>query len=256
MAHALRGNLGRHPGVHHNAQPEGWWKFALVALVATAVGVAFVYSPLLRGSNRTLPRAPSPSIDFTLEVRAIAELVSVEPAAVTAAAPAVEPTQATVGNEASQLPAAPHTTVLSQPGTDIRNIDFAALPILQTLARQLAGRVDKAQITYADVTGDGNEDAIVPITSDGTYGNLAYVVFWERAGIPEPILTQLAGRERRGLILTFDRGQLAETSGIYGPNDANCCPGLIVKTYYRWEGHALAFDRMETITIPKGPKAD
>jgi hypothetical protein len=127
---------------------------------------------------------------------------------------------------------------------------------LRTLAQRLAGRIDKAGIAYVDVTGDGRNDAIVPITSDGTYGNLAFVVFRERNGEVESILTRLAGRERRGLVLTYDAGQVAETSGVYGPTDANCCPSQIQKTYFRWDGRALVQDRTETITIPKGPKAD
>jgi hypothetical protein len=144
----------------------------------------------------------------------------------------------------------------AQTGEDIRSIDFASVPAVQALASQLAGQVDKTQVNFADLTGDGSEEAVVPITSGGTFGNLAFVVLTEQAGAPEVILTRLAGQERRGLQVVIDGGQLSETSGVYGPSDANCCPGQIVKTYFRWDGNNLVPDRTETITIPQGKQAD
>ncbi len=261
MTQVIRGNFGKHSGFSHNAHPGGWWKFGLVALTTTAVGVIFVYSPLFRGSDR----AAAPTFPALVTLGPTAP-VTTEPVTVPAQtelrtlALAVELTQSTlvptVVNEVRQLAIPAPAAVDAQAGQGIRNVDFAALPVLQTLAQQLAGRIDRTQIKYSDLTGDGNEDAVVPITSNGTYGTLAFVVFTERAGAPQAILTRLAGRERRGLIATFDRGQLAETSGVYGPFDANCCPGQIVKTYFRWDGQNLVFDRTDSITIPQGKQAD
>jgi len=261
MAHAVGHNLGRHPRFSHNAHPGGWWKFGLVALIATAVGVVFVYSPLLRGADRFPTPAPAAPITLGPAVPAYSESATA-PAQAELAPPAavVVPAQTvvapTVANEARQLTIPAPAAVAEPADQNIRNVDLAALPVMQTLVRQLAGRIDKVQIKYADLTGDGNEDAVVPITSDGTYGNLAFVVFTERAGALQAILTRLAGRERRGLSVTFDQGQLAETSGVYGPFDANCCPGQIIKTYFRWDGQNLVFGRTDTITGPQGKQAN
>jgi hypothetical protein len=165
------------------------------------------------------------------------------------------PTQINLPSSAVASPQAVPVKVLTAPA-DIRGIDLTGVTALQTLVRQHGGRIDRAGATYADLTNDGKEEAIVPITSDGTYGNLAFVVLKEQGGDLEPVLTRLAGRERRGLVMTFESGKLAETSGIYGPTDPNCCPGQIRKTYFRWNGAQLVEDRIETITIPRGPKAD
>lgn len=88
------------------------------------------------------------------------------------------------------------------------------------------------------------------------YGNLAVVVITEKDGAPQVVLTRLAGRERRGLVLVLDRGYLTETSGIYGPSDANCCPSQLVKTYFRWDGNSLVVDHTDTIAIPQGKQVN
>jgi hypothetical protein len=258
MAHTLRGNFGRHSGFHHNAHPGGWWKFALVVLLTTAVGVTFIYSPLLRGSGRA--RGPVPAAPVTVgPAGPVAGESVTAPAQISPPSLAVGPAQSVpapaVVDDAIQ-PTIPAAAADVQAGQEIRKVDFAALPILQTLARQLGGRIDNTGIIYADLTADGHEDVVVPITSDGTLGNLAFVVYTLSAGSPQTILIRLAGRERRGLVVTLDRGQLSETSGVYGPFDPNCCPDQIVRTYFRWDGQNLVIDRTNTITIPQGKQGD
>lgn len=75
-------------------------------------------------------------------------------------------------------------------------------------------------------------------------------------GVPQTILTKVAGRDRQGLVVSFDGGQLTETSAVYGTYDADCCPSQLIRTYYRWDGNALIVDRTNTITIPQGKQAD
>ena len=258
MAHAVGGNLRRHTG-SHGAHPDGWWRFALAALVAAGLGIAIANSPLFVGSDPAdapLPAAPvavapaSPSSDA---------IPIPGPNVIRPPVAAMEPPLAVVG-PAPQVETQPVVTApppaIAAVGRGIRSVDFAGLPLLQALSGRLAGRVDKAAITFADLTGDGSEDAIVPITSDGTFGNLAVVVFTEKDGAPQAVLTRLAGRERRGLILVFERGVLTETSGLYGPFDANCCPSQLVKTYFRWDGSNLVVDHTDTLTAAPGKQAN
>jgi hypothetical protein len=256
MAHALRHNAARQFGRRQGWQPGRWWGFLLAALVAAAIGFALIHSPLF---ERKQP-APGALPEVIIEVVPGAPLEPPAPAAGTdaAAAPAAAAPAASDEQPASAVGApAPLLAVPAPvPAFDMRGVDFAALPQLQALARTLGGRIATAEVIFADVTADGRDEAIVPISSDGTFGNLGYAVLKEGAAALETVLTLTAGRERRGPVLTVDRGQLAATSGVYGPLDPNCCPSQIRKTYFRWNGRALVEDRTETITIPKGAKAD
>lgn len=255
--------IGHHPGhfshsPNHDHPHGDGWKFGLAALAMTAAGATFVYSPLLRNEGEEAGPPTIPAVEFLEPVftRLVdpSEVVR-QPVTTESTAPAqVIPAELTAARQ--QAAVATASVAPMQQTAGIRNIDFTALPTLQVLARQLGGRVDQAQVKYADLTRDGGEEAVVPITSDGTSGNLALVVFTMRAGGPAPILTRLAGRERRGLIATFDGNQVAETSGVYGPSDPNCCPSQLVKTYFRWDGQDLVVDRTQTITIPQGKLAD
>jgi hypothetical protein len=134
----------------------------------------------------------------------------------------------------------------------IRRLDLSAAPATQTLLRQLAGgAVDEPAIIYADLTGDLREEAVVPVTSQGTLGNIAYIVLRLNAGKPEPILTRMLDRSApSGLKMSVQDGILVESAGVYGSDDPFCCPSLLRVTSFHWDGALLQVEREERVAQP------
>jgi hypothetical protein len=134
----------------------------------------------------------------------------------------------------------------------IRQLDLSTVPATQMMLRQLAnGAVDQAGTIYADLTGDLREEAVVPVTSQGTLGNIAYIVLRLDAGKPEPILTRTLDRSaRNGLKMSVEGGTLLESAGVYGDDDPLCCPSLLRVTSFRWDGALLQVEREERVAQP------
>jgi hypothetical protein len=130
------------------------------------------------------------------------------------------------------------------------------LPDLALALRQTgSGSVDPRAVVYADVTGDRREEAIVPVDSGGSLGNLAYLVFTLRSGSPALVLIRTLDRSSAGgLKMTVDDGSLVETAAEYGPQDAFCCPSVLKQTTFRWDGTGLQVAREERVSMTPGPK--
>jgi hypothetical protein len=139
----------------------------------------------------------------------------------------------------------------------IRGVEFGRVDAVQAVLRQLeSARLETDDVSFADITGDRREEAIVPIASQGTLGNLAYVVLTLRAGVPAAILTRTPDRSSGGgLRLEVEDGRLVETVAEYGAEDPFCCPSVLRKTYFRWDGARLQVERVEREQRPKGPKS-
>ena len=116
---------------------------------------------------------------------------------------------------------------------------------MQTALRQIgSGDVDVKGIIYADLTGDGREDAVVPVTSGGTVGNIAYFVYTLQYGAPQMILTRrLEKGSAGGLKMSIVDGKLTETAAEYGAEDPLCCPSALRRTTFRWDGKQLQVER-------------
>ncbi|HEX5368246.1 MAG TPA: hypothetical protein VFY10_02420, partial [Dehalococcoidia bacterium] len=123
----------------------------------------------------------------------------------------------------------------------IEKVDFTQLPAIQTLLQQLAsGSVDSKGVFYADLTGDKRDEAIVPITSGGTMGNIAYVVLAMKSGKPQVILTRTMDRTTpSGLKMTIEKGTLIETAALYADEDPLCCPSQLRRTEFQWDGSQM-----------------
>ncbi len=130
--------------------------------------------------------------------------------------------------------------------TDIRDVDFSEVPQVVDLLSG-GGEILPETIIYADLTGNGQDEAVVPIASGGTAGDIGFAVFALRNGALEELLAKAEGR----VALDVEEGQLVETQPIYGPDDPNCCPSQLKKIYYRWDGNALVPEREETIENPQ-----
>jgi hypothetical protein len=136
--------------------------------------------------------------------------------------------------------------------SSIRQLDLSTVPATQTMLGQLAsGAIDEAGTIYADLTGDLREEAVVPVTSQGTLGNIAYIVLRLDAGKPEPILTRTLDRSaRNGLKMSVEGGILLESAGVYGDDDPLCCPSLLRVTSFRWDGSVLQVELEERVAQP------
>ncbi len=140
----------------------------------------------------------------------------------------------------------------------IRSIDLSQTPEVQSMLKQLgSGTLAPSDTLYVDVTGDKREEAFIPISSGGTQGNLAYLGFTLKGDTPTLILTRTLDRSNAGgLRMLVEDGRLVENSGEYGPSDPNCCPSLLRKTYFRWDGARLQVDKEDKVPNPAGQKKD
>jgi hypothetical protein len=120
-----------------------------------------------------------------------------------------------------------------------------------TLRQLGSASVDPRSVVYADLTADGRDEAIVPVSSGGTLGNVAYLVFTLRAGSPQAVLTRTLDRSNAGGFgIEVQDGKLVETVGEFGPEDPLCCPSVVRRTYFRWDGSRLQVESEERVTTP------
>jgi hypothetical protein len=146
---------------------------------------------------------------------------------------------------------------------DIRLVNFNTDPAVQNVMRQLgSGEVAVPDVLFADLTGDGADEAIVPISSAGTVGNIAYVVLTPKQGLPGETRAILTRRLERGsaggLNMAVDtsggRPLLVETAAEYGAEDPLCCPSMLRRTTFRWDGYQLQVEREDRTQAPVNPK--
>lgn len=130
------------------------------------------------------------------------------------------------------------------------------MPAARKLLDQLgSGKVDKPATLYADLTGDRREEAVVPVTSQGTLGNIAYLVLRLDSGKPEVVLTRTLDKtSASGLQMSVDDGVLLETRGVYGPEDPFCCPSQLRETTFHWDGSRLQVEAETLVQQPPGAK--
>jgi hypothetical protein len=123
------------------------------------------------------------------------------------------------------------------------------------IAQLGSGAVESGAILYADLTGDQREEAIVPVTSQGTLGNIGYVVFTLESGKPAVVLTRTVDRSAAsGLQMSVEDGVLLETRGVFGPNDPFCCPSQLRETTFNWDGSQLQVEDEVLVQQDLGPK--
>ena len=143
-------------------------------------------------------------------------------------------------------PPAATATATSEPSID--EVDFSQVPAVEDLLASTGGRLLPQEVVLTDLTGDGAPEAVVPINSGGSGGDIAYAVFSYRDGDLEEILSVKpeAGR----VSLSVQDGMLVDTQPVYAPEDPLCCPSQLRHTFYRWDGSELAVDHLETEETP------
>lgn len=141
--------------------------------------------------------------------------------------------------------------------TSVRDIDLTDPAIVGPILDQFGGgELDLDRTHYADLTGDGEEDALVIVHSGGTAGDLGAVLLSLEA--PRP------GREDAwpvaGFIPTGGRvdvrfpdvggGIVVTTEGVWEPGDPGCCPSRLRESTYEWEDGAFVLRDEQVIDNP------
>jgi hypothetical protein len=130
----------------------------------------------------------------------------------------------------------------------IQDIDLTKVPEVVAVAESTGGLIATKTAQFADLTGDGHDEALVSVVSGGSFGNLAYFVVALDEGWPHVIRQETADpSSRHGVDVQIQDASIVETSGIYGPDEPNCCPSLLKKTYYRWDGQGFQENTTEVV---------
>lgn len=147
----------------------------------------------------------------------------------------------------------PSSTPPAEPDA-IRHVDLTRQQDVQAeLSKLGSGEVAKNEVAYADLTGDQVEEAIVPITSGGTMGNIAYVVLTPspNGGASTVLTRNLDPRSPSGLTMSVENGALVEYVGEYGAEDPMCCPSVLRRTTFKWDGSRLQAAGEERVQRPQ-----
>jgi hypothetical protein len=131
----------------------------------------------------------------------------------------------------------------------IRSVDLKSTPGVAKLLDDTGGQYVQAAVIYADVTGDNAEDAVVPIASGGTMGDVAFVVVTDDGS---KVLLSEHPKDSGGMAVAVTGGKVVETQPVPGPDDPECCPSMLRVTTYAWNGAALAVESVKTVVNPEG----
>ncbi len=137
----------------------------------------------------------------------------------------------------------PPSSETATPSSGIRQLDPTREPGLRDFLAGSGGQVEPSRITYADLTDDGNEEAVVPVSSGGEGGDKALFVFGQEGAELRELLRVVADSS---LTAQVTNGRLAVTEPVFAPGDAMCCPSQLRKTTYRWDGSQLVVADQKT----------
>jgi hypothetical protein len=144
----------------------------------------------------------------------------------------------------------PTSTPTPQP-VDIRGVDLSKESDVAALMQRIGGEVVPEDVIYADLTGDGQEEAVVPIFSGGTAGNLAFIVLGYRDGKLAALLTEVPAEG--SVQVSVVNQQLVESLPVYSAGDLPGFPSEIKNVYYAWNGSSFVVAKELTVANPSAP---
>jgi hypothetical protein len=149
-------------------------------------------------------------------------------------------------------PGSPGVTVTAVTQPPIFDAEFAAAPDVAGFIARAGGEVQEDAIVFADLTGDGQEEAVVPVSSGGTAGDIAYFVYTMREGELTLLLSVVPESGRIQAEIDAE-GRLVDHEPVYGPGDPECCPSRVRTRVYEWDGARLRV-ASETEELAPGAK--
>jgi len=148
-------------------------------------------------------------------------------------------------------PSTTSAAATSSPSIDIRAVDLANQPDVRDFAQRLSGEVAPEEVVYADLTGDGRDEAVVPISSGGTQGDVGFIVVGYLDGKLKALFSDApAGGEVR---VAVTDGRLVVTLPVYTEGDTSGFPSNIKNVYYAWKADHFVVDHEEVLSGPNRP---
>jgi hypothetical protein len=106
--------------------------------------------------------------------------------------------------------------------------------------------ISVSNVSYSDLTGDGQEEAIVTLVYLFYPHGSAGCTFIYAPGGNRPRLLWQEGFERLRRLAIENRGLTFEDYP-FSASDAYCCPKKYLRTFYRWNGKRFAKVRQQTL---------
>ena len=145
----------------------------------------------------------------------------------------------------TEVPTGSSDSATATTPVDIRQVDLPSQPAVAEFLATRGGAVDTDRVIYADLTGDGNDEAVVPVSSGGEGGDIAVFVIGYVDGKLEELL--LAQPAETSMTAAIENGQLVTTEGVFAPGDPFGVPSQVLNRYYAWDGEALVVEREEQV---------
>lgn len=131
------------------------------------------------------------------------------------------------------------------PSGDIRSRDLEETDAVQALLDTTGGTYVQDSVLYADVTDDGAEEAVVPVSSGGTLGDVGFTVLALADDSIEALLT-VTPVGGGGVSVDIEDGKVIAVEPAPGPDDPECCPSQLRTTVYAWDGDSLEAESVST----------
>ncbi|MCH8026261.1 MAG: hypothetical protein IH866_05650 [Chloroflexi bacterium] len=149
------------------------------------------------------------------------------------------------GATATEVPTSTSASATPTAVIDIRTADLLSEQSIAEYLTTRGGAVDTDRVIYADLTGDGNDEAVVPVSSGGEGGDIAvFVIGYVNGGLEELLLAQPA---ETSITVAIENGQLVTAEGVFAPGDPFGVPSQVLNRYYAWDGEALVVEREEQV---------
>jgi len=127
--------------------------------------------------------------------------------------------------------------------TGIRQADLMTQPGIVDFLSTSGGAIDA--IVYLDLTEDGAEEAVLPISSGGEGGDIAVFVYGYQDGRLTELLRVLP--DDNSLRAETADGTLTIVQPVFAEGDPLCCPSELRRTVYQWDGTELSVASDETV---------
>lgn len=141
--------------------------------------------------------------------------------------------------------------VTEGPPPDIREEDLSRQPEVAAFLADAGLPFDPTRVIYTDLTGDGVDEAVVPIPSGGEGGDVALFIYGYLAGDLAILLDIRPGG--RSFAVDLEDGAVVVTEPRYEEGDPLCCPSSLHILQLEWDGGAFAItdERLEQQTPAK-----
>ncbi|RJQ47438.1 MAG: hypothetical protein C4534_00995 [Gaiellales bacterium] len=126
---------------------------------------------------------------------------------------------------------------------DLRSVNWKSEVGAQPMVREVE------DVIYADLDGDGQEDALVLVRHEGSGGYLDYYVY-KADGTALRLLFEKTGVDQGRVELASIPRSFVETSAVYAPEDPVCCPSRLQLITYTWSSSAGSFVESDVKVVP------